>query len=176
MTPRTCLTLAALAAAILVAPGAARASPTASAQLKDGAGKPIGTATFSPVTGGVELTVKVTDLAPGPHGIHVHAVGQCEGPEFKTAGGHFNPTGKHHGLDNPEGHHGGDLPNLSVGADGHGTLKATLHGVTLGADDASLLHAGGTAVVIHAGPDDEKTDPAGNSGARVACGVIAKGR
>jgi Cu-Zn family superoxide dismutase len=175
MTPRIHLTLVALAAAVLVAPGAARASPGATAQLKDGAGKPVGTATFSPAAGGVELTVKVTDLTPGQHGIHVHAVGTCEGPEFKTAGGHFNPTGKHHGLDNPEGHHGGDLPNLVVGADGHGTLKATLQGVTLGVDDASLFHAGGTAVVIHAGPDDEKTDPAGNSGARVACGVIAKG-
>ena len=175
MTPRTRLALAALASAVLVAPGAARASPGATAQLKDGAGKPIGTATFSPVAGGVELTVKVTDLTPGPHGLHVHAVGLCEAPEFKSAGGHFNPTGKHHGLANPEGHHGGDLPNLTVGPDGHGTLTATLQGVTLGADDASLFHDGGTAVVIHADRDDERTDPAGNSGARVACGVVQHG-
>ena len=152
MTVRTRLVLAALAAALL-APGAARASPGAT----------------------VELKVKVTDLTPGNHGIHVHAVGMCEAPEFKTAGGHFNPTGKKHGLDNPEGHHGGDLPNLSVGADGHGTLTTTLEGLTLGAGDTSLFHAGGTALVVHADPDDEKTDPSGNSGARVACGVVSKG-
>jgi len=174
MTLRTRFTLAALGAVLLV-PALAQAHPGATAALKDHDGKPVGTATFSPVAGGVELTVKVSDLTPGLHGIHVHAVGTCEAPEFKTAGGHFNPAGKKHGLDSPEGHHGGDLPNLKVGADGHGTLTATLAGVTLGDGDASLFHAGGTALVIHAGPDDEKTDPAGNSGARVACGVVAKG-
>jgi len=174
MIIRTRFALAAALAVAALAPFTARADG-ATAALKDRDGKPVGTATFSQVAGGVELTVKVTDLTPGPHGLHVHAVGLCEAPEFKSAGGHFNPSGKHHGLDNPEGHHGGDLPNLTVGPDGHGTLTATLQGVTLGADDASLFHDGGTAVVIHADRDDERTDPAGNSGARVACGVVQHG-
>jgi Cu-Zn family superoxide dismutase len=130
---------------------------------------------FESAPEGVKVTVQVHGLAPGPHGFHVHDVGACAGPEFKTAGGHFNPTGKKHGLLNPEGHHGGDLPNLAVGADGSGQATALLAGVTLGEGAASLFHPGGTSVVIHAAADDGRTDPAGNSGARIACGVIEKG-
>jgi len=165
---------ATLAALLLFSPRAAQASPTARADLKDGAGTAVGSATFTAVTGGVEVKVKVAGLPAGPHGFHVHAVGACDGPDFKTAGGHFNPTGKKHGLASPEGHHGGDLPNLVVGADGRGEATATLAGVTLGEGEGSLFHQGGTAVVLHAGEDDGKTDPAGNSGARVACGVIQR--
>jgi Cu-Zn family superoxide dismutase len=174
-----------LAAAALVAvltplaPGTARASDSAktegSAVLTDAAGKEVGKATFAPAKDGVTLMVRVEGLKPGLHGIHVHGVGKCEGPEFTSAGGHFNPAGKKHGLVSPMGHHGGDLPNLRVGADGKGELSAKLAGVSLGEGQASLFHDGGTALVIHGGEDDEKTDPAGNSGPRVACGVIHRG-
>jgi Cu-Zn family superoxide dismutase len=111
-------------------------------------------------------------MPPGKHGIHVHAVGRCEAPEFKTAGAHFNPTDKQHGLQNPAGAHSGDLPNLVVDQEGRGKATFTAKGATLGEGKGSLLGPEGTALVIHADPDDEKTDPAGNSGARIACGVI----
>jgi Cu-Zn family superoxide dismutase len=101
-------------------------------------------------------------------------VGKCEGPDFKTAGGHFNPAEKKHGKDNPEGQHNGDLLNLVVTADGHGTAKLLDASVTLGDGPTSLFQPGGTAIVIHADQDDYKTDPAGNSGARIACGPIQK--
>jgi superoxide dismutase, Cu-Zn family len=167
--------LAALALALAV-PLWARAATTASAELKDGNGAPVGVATFTAAAGGVALKVEVHGLKPGRHGIHVHAVGSCVGPDFKSAGGHLNPTGKMHGLENPKGHHAGDLPNLTVAADGTGSATARLDGTSLGEGEASLLHAGGTSIVIHADADDEKTDPAGNSGARIACGVITAAR
>jgi len=163
-------------AALLLAPALALASPAATADLKDAEGKPVGRATFTATPGGVQVKVEVSGLKPGPHGFHVHAAGLCEGPDFKTAAGHFNPAGRQHGLDNPKGHHGGDMPNLVVSADGRGEATATLAGVTLGEGDTSLFHAGGTAVVVHASPDDGKTDPAGNAGARIACGVVQRGR
>ena len=163
-------------AAMLLAPSLAFASPAVTADLKDPAGKPVGSASFAATEGGVQVKVKVWGLTPGLHGFHVHAAGLCEGPDFKTAAGHFNPTGKQHGLDNPMGHHGGDMPNLEVGADGRGEANATLAGVTLGEGDASLFHAGGTALVIHAVADDGKTDPSGNAGARIACGVVQRAK
>ena len=159
----------------LLGPSAALAAPTGTAELKDAAGRPVGTATFFTTEGGVKVKVQVTGLKPGAHGFHVHAAGLCEGPDFKTAGGHFNPAGKQHGLSNPKGHHGGDMPNLEVGADGRGEASAVLAGVTLGQGKGSLFQPAGTSVVIHADPDDGKTDPAGNSGARIACGVIRRG-
>lgn len=119
------------------------------------------------------MAVTVTNLSPGVHAIHIHEAGKCDAPDFKTAGGHFNPANKQHGMQNPEGHHAGDLPNLTVGANGKGTFKSTIQDVTLAGDGAnSLFHAGGTSVVIHEKADDMKTDPAGNAGARIACGVI----
>ncbi len=155
--------------------GALAADATsARAMLKDAKGQQVGTATFTGAEGGVKLTVEVKGLPPGSHGIHVHGAGKCEAPEFKSAGPHFNPSHKKHGLESPEGHHAGDLPNITVGADGKGTFSATLEGVALGQGTTSLLNTEGTALVIHAGPDDGKTDPAGNSGARIACGVIEK--
>jgi superoxide dismutase, Cu-Zn family len=147
---------------------------SAHADIVNAAGQKIGTATFAPLSGGVRIDVDVSQLPPGTHGIHIHTVGKCDGPDFKTAGGHFNPVGKKHGKDNPEGHHNGDLQNLEVGADGHGTATLLDLIVTLGDDPTSLFQPGGTAIVIHAAPDDYKTDPAGNSGARIACGVIQK--
>jgi Cu-Zn family superoxide dismutase len=164
-----------LAAALLL-PALALAAPTAVAELKDGAGKPVGTARFTATATGIELKLQVAGLPPGLHGIHVHAAGLCEGPDFKSAAGHFNPTGKQHGLENPQGHHGGDLRNLVVYGNGEGKVTATLPGLSLGEGEASLFHAGGTSLVIHAAADDGKTDPSGNSGARIACGVVAQGK
>jgi superoxide dismutase, Cu-Zn family len=160
------MTLAcALAGTAHAAGGAARA------QLKDASGKDVGTAAFSAGSGMVKMDLKVRGLAPGAHGLHVHEKGACEAPDFKSAGGHFNPHGKKHGLQSDAGAHAGDLPNLLVGADA--SLTLALAGVTLDKGEKnSLLDGDGSALVIHAGPDDGKTDPAGDSGARVACGVI----
>jgi len=152
----------------------AQTAQSAHADIVSATGQKIGTATFTPADGGVRIDVDVSQLPPGTHGIHIHAVGKCEGPDFKTAGGHFNPAGKKHGKDNPDGAHNGDLLNLEIGADGHGTASLLDANVTLGDGPTSLFQPGGTAVVIHASADDYKTDPAGNSGARIACGVIQK--
>lgn len=123
--------------------------------------------------GGLEVTVKASGLTPGVHGVHIHTVGACTAPDFASAGGHWNPTAKHHGMENPDGAHMGDLPNITIGADGTGTLNFTVPGGSLSGGDTPLLDADGAAIVVHAGPDDMKTDPSGNSGGRVACGVIA---
>lgn len=150
------------------------APKSAHADIIDAQGNKVGTARIIAASDGVSIFVNVKKLPPGTHGIHIHTVGKCEGPAFTTAGGHLNPDMKKHGKDNPDGPHAGDLLNLEVGADGAG--KATLHamGVTLGDGPNSLFQDGGTAIVIHASADDYKTDPAGNSGARIACGVIEK--
>ncbi len=147
---------------------------TAKAELKNSKGEKIGTATFTQEAEGVKITLEASNLPPGSHGFHIHAVGKCEPPDFKSAGAHFNPTGKKHGLQNPEGPHAGDLPNLTVGPDGKVKVEVIAKQVTLGEGKNSLLQPEGTALVIHANPDDEKTDPAGNSGDRIACGVITK--
>lgn len=142
------------------------------ATIVDAAGVEIGFAKIGEdATGRAHVVVQVSGLAPGLHGMHLHAVGRCEAG-FATAGGHHNPTGKEHGTLNPLGHHRGDLPNLVVNAEGLGQLTATLESVTV----AELLDADGTAIVVHANEDDLRTNagPAGpgNSGARIACGVL----
>lgn len=149
-------------------------TPGATASIKTPGGEVVGQATFSAASGGVLLKAEVRNLPPGDHGIHVHAVGKCDAPDFMTAAGHFNPHGKKHGLQSAEGAHAGDMPNLKVGPNGSGTFEFLLKDVTLDSGAGSLFGPDGTALVIHAGPDDEKSDPAGNSGARIACGVIAK--
>jgi Cu-Zn family superoxide dismutase len=148
--------------------------PQATAELKNAKGEVVGMASFREEGGGVRVLAEVRGLPPGQHGIHLHAVGKCVPPQFTSAGAHFNPTGKKHGLQNPQGPHAGDLPNMNVAADGTGKLNYVASGVTLGSGPGSLFGADGTAVVIHASPDDQKTDPAGNSGARIACGVIQR--
>jgi Cu-Zn family superoxide dismutase len=145
------------------------------AMLKMANGQDAGTAVFTQQTGGVKMVVNAKGLPAGKHGVHIHAVGKCEGPDFTTAGGHFNPENKQHGAQNPQGAHAGDLPNLTIAANGAGTLDVTNAKITLGTGATSLFDADGSALVIHAAEDDERTDPTGNSGGRIACGVIVAG-
>jgi len=158
-------------------PTSAASSPplSAGAPLQDKEGRQVGVATLVETPDGVRISVSVNRLPPGPKGLHIHAVGLCQPPEFTSAGAHFNPGEKKHGRLNPEGAHAGDLPNLVVAANGNGRVDFTSKLVTLRAGAPnSLLGEKGTAVVVHAAADDERTDPTGNSGARIACGVIAR--
>jgi superoxide dismutase, Cu-Zn family len=147
---------------------------SAHADIVNAQGQKIGTAEIRPSGNGIRIDVEVSQLTPGMHGIHVHNVGKCEGPDFASAGPHFNPTSKHHGKDNPQGPHAGDLLMLKVSADGFGKASLLAPNATLADGPNSIFHDGGTSLVIHSDPDDYKTDPAGNSGARIACGVIEK--
>jgi Cu-Zn family superoxide dismutase len=146
---------------------------TVTTQLIGPNGELRGTTSLAQSAQGTRVTAQVSGLAPGTYAIHLHAVGQCTPPDFKSAGPHFNPTAHQHGSLNPSGPHMGDLPNIDVGADGTGKLDATIAGLMLKGGTAPLLDADGAAVVLHAGPDDYKTDPTGNSGARIACGTLA---
>jgi superoxide dismutase, Cu-Zn family len=147
---------------------------SATADLKDASGRSVGRAVLTPTASGVQIVVDVQGLPPGPKAVHVHETGNCTPPAFTSAGGHFNPDKRQHGTENPQGSHAGDLPNLVVGADGAGRLVVTTDRLSLAGDGrpTSLLDADGSALVVHAGPDDLKTDPTGNSGGRIACGVV----
>ncbi len=170
--------LVALAAGllVLVAASAAYAYPSsgsfALARILNANGETVGAALLTQQGEEVRVFAWARGLTPGKHGIHLHAVGSCVPPAFASAGSHFNPEGKKHGLHNPEGAHGGDLPNMETRENGLGILRAETDRATLGEGSGSLLDADGSAVVIHAAEDDQVTDPTGNSGARIACGVI----
>jgi Cu-Zn family superoxide dismutase len=164
------------AAVAMARSGQADAQPALGfAEIRSADGRLVGAASFQRVQDGVEIRARFQGLPPGQHGYHVHAVGKCEPPAFVTAEGHFNPTMHEHGLQNPRGPHVGDLPNLVIGEDGTAALKALARGASLAPGDASLFDLDGSALVIHADPDDEVTDPAGNSGPRIACGVLGAG-
>lgn len=134
------------------------------------AGQSIGTVSAWQTAGGVGLRIQASSLPHGIHGIHVHSAGRCDGPKFESAGPHWNPASRKHGLSNPAGPHGGDLPNVTVAANGVLSTIVTVPGASLGA--ASLADADGAALVIHASADDNMTDPSGNSGDRIACAIL----
>jgi Cu-Zn family superoxide dismutase len=146
----------------------------ATVELRNASGASVGTANLTQVGNVIRIVLDAKGLTPGLHAFHIHAVGKCDAPDFNSAGPHFNPTGKQHGALNPQGAHAGDLPNLNVGSDGTGRLETATEQITLGTGATSVFDADGSALVVHAAPDDFKTDPTGNSGARVACGVITK--
>jgi len=159
---------------LLAAPILLGAALKAKADVFSAKGEQVGTAIFTQKSNGVQLELLASNLPPGVHGFHIHNVGACDAPDFKTAGPHFNPEGKQHGWDNPQGHHMGDLQNITVGANGKAKVKVIISGVTLSDGPNSLFHQGGTALVIHAKADDLKSDPSGNAGDRIACGEIIK--
>ena len=172
MTTIERLMLGAFAAILLTAPALPAAAQNATAALKNAEGKEVGSVNLTQTPHGVLINLSVKGLAAGEHAFHVHAVGKCE-PPFTSAGGHFNPTNKKHGMLAAEGYHAGDMPNLHIPQSGDLTVEVVNASITLEkCKPNSVFDADGSAIVIHAGSDDYKTDPTGDAGGRIACGVI----
>jgi len=168
---------AALSASCSTAPRTAPAMPmleagVAQAEIRDGGNAVRARSSVSQVGDALRVRVESNGLPPGIYGAHLHGVGRCDRPTFETAGPHWNPSSRQHGRDNPNGQHLGDLPNLMVGTDGRGSFEFTVPGASLSGGAMALLDGDGAALVIHARPDDYRTDPSGNSGTRIACGVL----
>jgi superoxide dismutase, Cu-Zn family len=176
MSTHTIRTLCILATGSWLLATSSGATKPVTVQLKDAKGTSVGTAVVSEVKGGSGVTIKLNlmNLPPGDHALHIHQNAKCEAPGFTTAGGHFNPDKKQHGMDNPAGHHAGDMPNFTVDAKGKAKTTVTDSSVNMGDGDHSVFANGGTALMIHAKADDMKTDPTGNAGDRIACGTITK--
>lgn len=153
---------------------AAPAQGGVTAALRDASGRDLGTVTLDSAAQGITLSGRLTGLPPGEHAFHLHASGGCEPPSFESAGGHWNPTDAAHGTESPKGPHFGDLPNITVGPDSAVAVNATTPGGTLRGENA-LLDADGAAVVVHQGTDDYKSQPSGDAGDRIACGVVSGG-
>lgn len=147
-------------------------APAAVADVRSAAGQGRARAVATQIGDSISVRIDAENMARGSYGAHIHTTGRCDPPGFESAGPHWNPTGQQHGKNNPAGMHKGDLPNLMIGADGRGTLEMTIPGAWVAGGAAPMLDADGAAVVIHQGPDDYRTDPSGNSGARIACGVF----
>jgi len=165
-----------MASAVLLLPGAVQAANQAgghaTAEIIDGQGQTRGKAMLMQAKDGIHVEVDAVGLPAGVHAVHIHTTGTCTGPDFTSAGAHWNPAKKQHGHDNPAGAHMGDMPNMTVVADGTGSLKTVIAGATLSGGNNPLLDADGAAIVVHAVADDYKTDPTGNAGGRLACGII----
>ena len=155
-------------------PGYTLPPPAATARLADAGGRQVGRAVLLQERGGVRILIDLTGVAPGTKAVYISEIGRSDPPSFESAGAHFNPTKAQHGTANPRGPHAGDLPNVTVEATGRGHLELTATRVTLEKGSASLFDADGSALVVHESADDLRTDPAGNSGARIACGVILR--
>jgi len=147
---------------------------TARAEMRNATGETHGIAQFTQIGRVVRIVVELQGLPPGAKAVHIHEVGRCEPPGFTTAGNHFNPDSKQHGALNPRGPHAGDLPNITIEADGTGRLEAANELVSLLTGRTSLFDADGSALVVHTAPDDFRTDPTGNAGPRLLCGVIVR--
>jgi Cu-Zn family superoxide dismutase len=170
----------AAAALVLIAACSPRVSPedigrVVDTTLRDATGNTVGTARLTQMRQGLLIRAEFSDLPPGTHAFHIHEVGKCE-PPFKSAGGHFNPDGRQHGFKNPRGYHAGDLPNLEVPESGSYTVEHLVVRASLGGNPVfTLLDGDGSALVVHQGADDYATDPAGDAGERIACGVVTEG-
>jgi Cu-Zn family superoxide dismutase len=179
MIARHCSALALVVAVSVIACRPASRGPvirSATAEMRSASGVRHGILTLERSPAGVRIDGALTGVAPGTHGIHFHQVGQCDPPDFETAGAHVNPAGMEHGLQNPRGPHAGDLPNVTANSAGQMVVDIATIRVTLDADPrVGLFDSDGTALVIHANADDQRTDPSGNSGARIACGVVRGG-
>ena len=166
--------IAALGCSVVAAAVNRPLDPTARAELKNAKGEIVGHATLTATPNGVLIRAAFTNVPPGAHAFHIHAVGQCSAPDFESAGAHFNPTNVRHGLMEPNGPHAGDLPNIHVGPSRKLDVELWAEHARLADATNAVIDADGAALVVHAATDDYKTDPAGNAGARIACGVVMR--